>query len=165
MANNYLYYDLLESFISTSSKRLSSHPGRQIKYLADSSDLSALSEIVDLARAANQSKSNSVESPDKVEIRIVLIGGNVVVNRFLCAYVSWCHSNKTAAMEIDWNVYVVPSERNDLATFLAHSDKWYRRHVFFPFVGPLALCPQVFYHLYVYALSVFINTKSLNVWV
>jgi hypothetical protein len=135
---------VLDSFISGATKRISTVPAKQ-KYSADPADLAALSKIVDMARACAESKNNSfsTESPGKVEIRVVLIGGNFVVNRFLCAYVSWCHSNKSSANAIEWNIYVVPSERNDLATFLAHSDRWYRRHVYFPFVGPLALCPQV----------------------
>ena len=37
----------------------------------------------------------------------------------------------------------MPVGSNKLGTYLARSDKWYRRHIYDSFKGGLGLCPQV----------------------
>ena len=40
-------------------------------------------------------------------------------------------------------LFLTPVGKNKLGTFLARSDKWYRRHIYDSFKGPLGICPQV----------------------
>jgi hypothetical protein len=39
-------------------------------------------------------------------------------------------------------IFLTPVGKNKLGTFLARSDKWYRRHIYDSFKGPLGICPQ-----------------------
>jgi hypothetical protein len=40
-------------------------------------------------------------------------------------------------------IFLVPVGKNKLGTFLSKSDKWYRRHIYDCFTGPLGIYPQV----------------------
>jgi hypothetical protein len=88
------------------------------------------------------------------------MGGNAVIHRFLCAYIVAVtdHPDFFRNVEVcllyhiytmcycstpQLNLYLVPVGSNKLATFLARTDKWYRRHVYDSFKGPLGICPQV----------------------
>lgn len=79
-----------------------------------------------------------------VTLKVMLIGGNFVVHKFLCAYIALASKDRQLFIDVQLELFIVPTVRNDLASFLAHSDKWYRRHIYYPFIGPVGICPQVF---------------------
>ena len=110
---------------------------KEVKYQSDPIDVPALREAVEASKRQRKFNEKSVT------MKVLLIGGNFVVHKFLCAYVALASKDATIFDGIDLAIYVVPAQRNDISTFLARSDKWYRRHIFYPFVGPIGVCPQV----------------------
>ena len=71
-------------------------------------------------------------------LRICAMGNDATVHRILCNYVSvmqeWGHRLKT----LKFCFYIVPTSKREanLATSLARTDAWYRRHIFNPFTAP-----------------------------
>eukprot|EP00602_Paraphysomonas_sp_CaronLab_P007341 CAMPEP_0185034502 /NCGR_PEP_ID=MMETSP1103-20130426/24456_1 /TAXON_ID=36769 /ORGANISM="Paraphysomonas bandaiensis, Strain Caron Lab Isolate" /LENGTH=1089 /DNA_ID=CAMNT_0027571189 /DNA_START=131 /DNA_END=3400 /DNA_ORIENTATION=+ len=87
-------------------------------------------------------QSGSVEPSQRILVKAVLMGCNIVIHRFLCAYVVLLTDHPDLTSKIDLRLYLVPVGNNKLGTFLARSDKWYRRHIYDSFRGPLGICPQ-----------------------
>ena len=79
---------------------------------------------------------------EKIKIKVVLMGSNLVVHRFLSAYVALYTEKGFNLSDFEFEVFVVPQGKNHLGIYLARLDKWYRRHVFDSFKGPLGICPQ-----------------------
>lgn len=79
---------------------------------------------------------------DKIKIKIILMGSDLVVHRFLTAYVALYTKKDFTLSNYKFEVFVVPEGKNNLGVFLARSDKWYRRHIFDSFKGSLGICPQ-----------------------
>jgi hypothetical protein len=83
-----------------------------------------------------------IDDAEKIKIKIVLMGSNLVVHRFLSAYVALNTREDFDLSDYKFEIFIVPQGRNYLGIFLARSDKWYRRHVFDSFKGSLGICPQ-----------------------
>ena len=83
-----------------------------------------------------------IAEEDKIKIKLVLMGSNLVVHRFLGAYVALYTRPDFTLSDYSFEIFVVPQGRNHLGIFLARADKWYRRHVFDSFKGALGICPQ-----------------------
>lgn len=79
---------------------------------------------------------------NKYVVRAILMGSNNVIHRFLCAYVVLLSQHPDIVKGIELEIYLTPVGKNKLGTFLARSDKWYRRHIYDSFKGPLGICPQ-----------------------
>jgi hypothetical protein len=117
---------------------------KALRYLHDVMDTSALRQLICSQRTSiANSDGQLAKCGGSVIVKIMLIGGNFVVHKFLCALISLASKEKSIFENIKFDIYVVPCARNDIATYLARSDKWYRRHVFYPFIGPVGLCPQL----------------------
>lgn len=95
-----------------------------------------------VVRASVEQSSVSTPVGEKLKIKIVLMGSNLVVHRFLCAYVALYTRTDFCLSDYDFEIFIVPQGKNHLGIFLARSDKWYRRHVFDSFKGALGVCPQ-----------------------
>lgn len=110
---------------------------RDMKYQYDQLDVDALRQLITASKLQEQ------DSDSNVLLKVLLIGGNFVVSKFLCAYIALASTEASLFSDISLELFIAPVLRNDIATFLARSDKWYRRHVYYPFVGPIGICPQV----------------------
>jgi hypothetical protein len=109
------------------------------------------------------SETKGSDSPaEKCIVKVVLMGSNTVLHRFLCAYVVLLsqHPDIVQGVQVllfplppppltdpsrlvQMELFLTPVGKNKLGTFLARSDKWYRRHIYDSFKGPLGICPQV----------------------
>lgn len=78
----------------------------------------------------------------KPALRRVILGGLDVLHRALCTYVALLAVDPQLASKVEFCFYLVPLGKNDLASFIAQRDGWYRKHVFVPFHAPLMLVPQ-----------------------
>ncbi len=78
----------------------------------------------------------------KPVLKLVLMGSNLVLHKYLCAYSAVYEKTPDLLERVDLRVYVCPEGHNDLGRFLAWTDKWYQRHVFTPFAGAVPLAPQ-----------------------
>jgi hypothetical protein len=83
-----------------------------------------------------------ISSPlEKLKIKIVLMGSNMIIHRFLAAYIAICTDKEYSILDVNLEVYIVPQGKNYLGLYLARADKWYRRHIFDSFKGSLGICP------------------------
>lgn len=104
----------------------------------DSFKKSTLGDSIVDATAAKKYVNNT----EKLVIKIVLMGSNLIVHRFLGAYVALSTQKGFSLSDYLFEVFVIPQGKNHLGIFLARSDKWYRRHIFDSFKGSLGICPQ-----------------------
>jgi hypothetical protein len=72
----------------------------------------------------------------------VLMGSNLVIHKFLCAYCALYERDPGLFTKVTMKLYICPEGHNDLGRFLAWTDKWYQRHVYAPFVSSVPLAPQ-----------------------
>ena len=75
-------------------------------------------------------------------LKLVLMGSNLILHKFLCAYAAVYEENAELLKSVDMRIYVCPEGQNDMGRFLAWTDKWYQRHVFAPFSSGVPLAPQ-----------------------
>mmetsp|Transcript_24106 Transcript_24106/g.40950 ORF Transcript_24106/g.40950 Transcript_24106/m.40950 type:complete len:1178 (-) Transcript_24106:181-3714(-) len=92
--------------------------------------------------SARVENSTSISDDEKLKIKIVLMGSNLVVHRFLSAYVALSTRQEFHLSDYNFEIFIVPQGKNHLGIFLARSDKWYRRHIFDSFKGSMGVCPQ-----------------------
>jgi hypothetical protein len=72
---------------------------------------------------------------------MVLAGDDALVNRFVCAYMSIVTESPQLLIGIAIRVYVVPFEKNVLASYIARYDHWYNRHIYVPFIESNSIIP------------------------
>ena len=78
----------------------------------------------------------------KPTLKLVLMGSNLILHKFLCAYAATYEVNAALLNSVDMRIYICPEGQNDMGRFLAWTDKWYQRHVFAPFATGVPLAPQ-----------------------
>jgi len=80
----------------------------------------------------------------KPVVKLVVMGDNPTVHRFVLAYFAFQRTNPRLHKAVRMQTYLVPlcEDRNDLASFLASNDPWYQRHVFSAFAGGTKLAPR-----------------------
>ena len=82
------------------------------------------------------------EASMRPKLRLCVMGGDHEVHRLLCALVGLQHLYGDVLRDhVDIQVYLVPLERSDLASYLAQRDSWYRQHVLLPFAVGVPMCP------------------------
>ena len=79
----------------------------------------------------------------KPVLKRVILGGLDVLHRAVCTYIALLAVDPQLSQRIDFQFFLVPLGRNDLAAFIAQRDGLYKKHVFIPFHGPLIIVPQV----------------------
>lgn len=77
-----------------------------------------------------------------VDVRVVLSCGNTMLHSFVCAYAQMLQ-NKPDGLGVNLKLYLVPFERNHVASFLARHDSFYNRHVYVPFRSPVFVMPWI----------------------
>uniref|UniRef100_A0A7S2WGQ8 Uncharacterized protein n=1 Tax=Mucochytrium quahogii TaxID=96639 RepID=A0A7S2WGQ8_9STRA len=75
--------------------------------------------------------------------RIMCIGGNIAVHKLLCAYMSVIRSLGKRADAERYEIFLVPVGRNDLCSFIAMRDGWYRKHIYSPYSVGLHMSPPI----------------------
>jgi hypothetical protein len=90
------------------------------------------------------SDNNNNNGDVKPVVKLVVMGDNATVHRFVLAFFAFQRLNPKLHSSVRINVFLVPlqEERNDLARCLALSDPWYQRHVFAAFSNGLNLTPR-----------------------
>jgi len=70
------------------------------------------------------------------------MGSNIAIHHFVVSFVTLRRTRPEIFQQLDIRVFIIPEGRNDLGTFLARRDKWFKRYVFAPFTSALPICPQ-----------------------
>jgi len=76
-------------------------------------------------------------------LRLMLAGGDELLHQVLCA---WCALRQTRPEVFEGlkpRFFVLPTQRNHLAAFMARHDAWYNRHVYVPSRSDRFLLPWV----------------------
>ena len=79
---------------------------------------------------------------EKPELKLVLMGTNIIIHKYLCAYSALYSTDQTLISSVDIKLYIIPEGQNDLGRFLAWTDKWYERHIFNLFARMIPLAPH-----------------------
>lgn len=77
-------------------------------------------------------------------LKLVLLGDNAVVHRFVQSYVAFRKEYSYLYHRIKIEIFIVPVEErpNDLAKYLALRDPWYQRHVYSAFAKGMSFAPS-----------------------
>jgi hypothetical protein len=78
-----------------------------------------------------------------LNLRLMLAGGDELMHQVLCA---WCALRQTRPEVFEGlrpRFYVIPTQRNHLAAFMARHDAWYNRHVYVPARSERFMLPWV----------------------
>ena len=111
-------------------------------------DFQSLKTQLEAAMYPDSSEGDDQEQKEaskhrKPVVKRVLMGNNKVLHHASQAHVAMSRLHGDLLEKVDLRYYVVPIGRNDLASYLAHRDGWYRKHIYCQFYAPLLMCPQV----------------------
>ncbi|GMH75329.1 hypothetical protein TrST_g7980 [Triparma strigata] len=98
-------------------------------------------ECEQLVNLVNETVEKTVPGVKPV-LKLVLMGSNLVLHKYLCAYSAVFEREPETLKKVDLRLYICPEGQNDLGRFLAWSDAWYKRHVYSAFVGAVTMAPQ-----------------------
>eukprot|EP01006_Ploeotia_vitrea_P036394 TRINITY_DN66013_c8_g1_i1.p1 TRINITY_DN66013_c8_g1~~TRINITY_DN66013_c8_g1_i1.p1 ORF type:complete len:996 (-),score=557.05 TRINITY_DN66013_c8_g1_i1:33-2801(-) len=79
----------------------------------------------------------------QIDLRLIVSGTNQMLHNMVCAYMSIIQQQPHRLKGLRPRFYLVPMQRNYLASWLARHDSWYNRHVYVPFRSKQFVLPWI----------------------